>query len=287
VSAGEPSGYFLHDADQFVPRPVAASAWAADAVNGRLLGGLGVHVLAGERLEPDLVTARVTVDLFRTVAYAPIAVTTTVLRKGRRIRVADAELTQRGELVARVTAVQLLSSEDPAGERWSGRRWRRQPPPGLSAGESVIGIRRFTLDDDQHDDQHDDLDIDHGRDRRGWGSVARHGSWVCERIPLVAGEALTPLVRVAIAADATSPMTNTGPAGLDFINTDFTLLLSRPPVGDTFGLETLDHHSVEGISIGQASVYDAAGYLGTAAVTAIANPGALRPRHARRPPSSG
>ncbi|MGW0808960.1 thioesterase family protein [Nonomuraea sp. NPDC002799] len=251
--------YFRRESGLFAPQPLAAGGWAPNTVSGRLLGALAVQVLQEEQPESDFHLARLTVDLFRTVAFAPLAVRTTLVRKGGRIRVADAEISQGGEGVARAVAVFLRPSRNPPGEIWHGPRWEEAPPDAsLSPANPVMDIRQSSADGSPE-----------------WTPAGRHRCWVRELWPLVANTEPTPLVRAALAADMASPLTNTGSTGLRFINTDFTLSLVRPPVGEFFGLEALDHQSADGISTGQATMYDQAGVLGSCAVTALASPAGL------------
>ena len=80
---------------------------------------------------------------------------------------------------------------------------------------------------------------------------------------------------MASVADATSMVVNWGTEGVQFINTDITLALARPPVGREIGLSATDRVERDGIAVGTVEVFDRAGPLGTAMVTALAN--AARP----------
>ena len=62
-----------------------------------------------------------------------------------------------------------------------------------------------------------------------------------------------------------------GTEGVQYINTDITLSLSRPPTGVQLGLLATDHHASDGIAVGSATVYDRMGPFGVATVTALAN----------------
>jgi hypothetical protein len=66
-------------------------------------------------------------------------------------------------------------------------------------------------------------------------------------------------------------VTNWGSAGVEYINTDYSLALSRPPVGLEIGLRAVDHAAHDGVAAGTAEVFDRAGTFGTASVAALAN----------------
>ncbi len=93
---------------------------------------------------------------------------------------------------------------------------------------------------------------------------------MAEARELVGGEALTPLVRAALASDFASPFANAGDAGLAYINSDVTLYLHRDPVDQWIGFEVVNHGSSDGVAIGECWVYDREGPIGTATVCALA-----------------
>ena len=82
----------------------------------------------------------------------------------------------------------------------------------------------------------------------------RHGgqkyAWVRDVKPLVEGEPVTPFVRAAMAGDVTSSLTHSSASGLNFINADYTLTLSRLPDGEYIGLAALTHYSHAGVATG-------------------------------------
>jgi hypothetical protein len=87
----------------------------------------------------------------------------------------------------------------------------------------------------------------------------------------VAGEPLTPFVRVASTADFASPFANSGAEGLQYVNADITLYLDRDPVGEWIGFEVLDHLSAEGVCLGECALYDERGSIGRSLVCGVAN----------------
>jgi hypothetical protein len=90
--------------------------------------------------------------------------------------------------------------------------------------------------------------------------------------PLVAGEELTPLVRLGLAGDLASPEANSSSRGLHFINADYTIYLGRQPQGEYIGIQPGGHVSDRGIAAGQCVLHDLAGSVGFVSTTAVANP---------------
>jgi acyl-CoA thioesterase len=102
------------------------------------------------------------------------------------------------------------------------------------------------------------------------GSLGPRRVWMSEVRELVEGVPPTPFVRVALAADFTSPFANAGDKGLAFINSDVTLYLHRLPVAEWIGFEVVNHHSADGIAIGECWLYDEEGPIGTSTAAALA-----------------
>src|SRR5689334_25434209 len=113
-----PSAFFVAEGDTFVPQPIARGPWG-DTISGNYVGGILGLVLERNAGNPDFQPTRLTVDLFRPAALAPVRVDTTVTRQGRRLELVDAVLTQGDTVVARATGLFLRRGEQPADEIWT------------------------------------------------------------------------------------------------------------------------------------------------------------------------
>lgn len=254
--------FFTHDGDELVPGPHARGPWAPGMLHGRLLGGLMARAIEREHVADGLRLTRLTVDLFRSASLLPVRVTTERVRDGRRIRIVDATVGSGEGLVARACAVLLRRAGQPPGEVWAPPGWDVPEPADL--GPPVFGRSPFEMWRISPDEER-------GEPRRG-----RHRLWMRENHDLVEGESPSPLVRVALAADMASPMAHAGSAGLRFINADYTLALSRLPLGDVIGVESAGHLSDEGIAVGNCTLYDTGGPIGYCGTTAVANAAGMR-----------
>ncbi|MDT0276620.1 acyl-CoA thioesterase domain-containing protein [Blastococcus goldschmidtiae] len=237
--------FFTLTADRFVPDESAASWWVPGMLSGPLLGGLLARALEAEHGDPDFQFSRLTVDLFRNAPFEPVQVTTEVIRQGRRIRVTEARVLTSIGVVARASAVQLRRGEQPPSPVPTRTpHWDAPDPTPLTDTYTEF------LPDGDH---------------------SRRGMWIREDRPLVAGEPLSPFVRVALAADEGSPVAHRGETELEFINADYTLTLSRDPVGAFIGLQAGGHVSEDGVAVGHATVHDEKGPIGFSMSTAVAN----------------
>ena len=250
--------FFTSVGDELVPATHARGWWTPGMMHGRLLGGLAARALEAEHAAEGLHFTRLTVDLFRNAPMAPVRVETHRIRDGRRIRVADATVHGANGVVARASAVLLRRSEQPPG------RIPATPPWDAPAPEELFTPRDGAWTAWMFDEQNNSA-------KGGWRDGLKRRAWLREARELVAGEPLSPFVRAALAADTASPLVHAGDEGLQFINADYTLCLSRLPLSDAIGLESGAHTSEDGVAVGHCTLHDSAGPIGYCMTTAVAN----------------
>lgn len=262
--------YFERTGDDFVPTPFANGPWGT-TISGHVVGGLLGHVIDRDAGDPDFQPARLTVDLLRPAAMAPVVARTEVVRNGRRLRLIHAELVQSGTVVARASALLLRRGEQPPGDVWSGTP--AMPPLPVDAGRTLDGgsMTVWTYGGGPET-------TGPGFDLTPWGYDGPKFVWVRESNAVVGGEPVTPFTRAAMAGDVASSLTHYGTAGLQYINADYTLTLSRLPVGPEVGLAAMTQSHDAGVAAGSAAIFDRRGQIGAATVTALANPGFSPPR---------
>ena len=132
----------------------------------------------------------------------------------RRLRLVEAVLIQNGAPVAQASALFLRRGPQPDGHIWSAPV-RMPPLPPEETDPPSIFIRTY-----------------------GWGigvqipipngpTFGRKYTWLQETRPLIDAEPLSAFTRAAMAGDITASIANWGTNGLQFINADYTLTLSR------------------------------------------------------------
>lgn len=256
--------YFMRDENLFVPTEIARGGWGP-SLSGHVVGGLLGWAAEQAAGDPQLQPARLTVDLPRPTALEPLEVHTRLQHDRRRLRLIEAVLIQGGATVAQATALFLRRGPQPDGHIWSAPLQMPAPPDGRDY--PTLFMRTY-----------------------GWGAGVQNPdpewpqggpkyTWLHETHPLIEGEPLTPFTRAAMAGDITASIANWGSNGLQFINADYTLTLSRLPKGPHLGLASLTHYSNDGIANGSAVLVDPAGPIGAAVSVAIAQSGF-------RPPSA-
>lgn len=258
-------------AAQVVSAAACAGPWSVELQHGGPPTALLVR--AAERLaaaasgRTDLAAMRIATDFLAPVPVAELAVSARVLRLARSAVLISAELAGtdsagvigRPFLQARVwllaegerpAEADGLGAEDQLGE--DSNPAGEGAPAVLPDGLAPFEIFSFPY-------------VNHLEWRVVTGSAHRPGPavvWVRPRIPLVAGEQLSPLQRLALIADSASGVS----AELDwdewsFANVDLDVHLLRPVRGEWL---LLDARTRLGTGVGMASstLWDADGVVG-------------------------
>jgi hypothetical protein len=215
------------------------------------------HEIETKYGDPAFQFSRLTVDMFRVAPYAPVRVTSTLVRDGNRIKVADATLWSGETAIGRGSVLMLRRAEQPDGEVWSRPPWSVPNPDSLPVEKRVDGgwepaweTRRIAFDAE---------------------NATPKRAWIRESRAFIEGVPLTPFVRCSLVADFTSPFAIGGSKGLNHVNADATLYLHRDLAGEWIGVEVVYHEGAEGIANGSSVLHDLAGAIGTSTVCAVAN----------------
>ena len=252
------AGFFEPDGDALMPIPEARGPWAEDMMHGRLLGGLAAWAIDRDHGDPDFVPVRLTVDLFKSPGMKETRVSTSLVRAGGRVRIADAFIRVGGVDVARGTALYLRKSEAPVDDAPLTAAWDSMiPEPVEDPFDMPFEVRPV--------------------EGMGFGSVGPRRTWLRELRPLVTDEELTPFIRAAVAADFASPLANSASEGLDYINADLALYIARLPEGEWVGVEYADRVAANGVSVAHCRLHDAIGPIGSSEVCAVLTPRMPRP----------
>ena len=289
MTGGRDDALFIPEDGRFVPTARAGSPWADGIVHGGPPAGLlarAVEQLAGA---PEMHVARLTIDLFRPVPNQPLAVAARSVREGRRIHVVEASLLADGVEVCRASGLLLRHAPlaPPPGADGSstppGPDGIETTPLGGSRGHSARGPAEARASGGEHIPAAGDHAPPrpmrpgfHTTVEARWVSRPGEGgaavAWLRTPVPLVAGEELTPLVRVAALADFVNPLSGAGArAGAGFINVDSSIHLHRLPRGEWIGMHVERTVGPDGIGVAHAVLYDTAGPVGRCTQTALAN----------------
>ena len=203
--------------------------------------------------------ARVTVDLLGAVPVGELDVRSRILRPGRAVQLAEAELVAGGRVVARAGAWWHLLGDTTA----VGLPADPPPPPlpearGAERSEWPGGYLQAME----------------------WRWVSGHFAepgpatvWSRMRIPLVEDEEPTPTQRVMTTADSGNGASSTlSPDSWLFINTELTVHLLRPPVGEWICLDAVTAIGPSGGGLATSRLSDVDGPVGRGAQALVVRP---------------
>jgi hypothetical protein len=248
------------DGPLLVPSALTVGPWDAGSQHGGAPSALLARVIEAEPSPAPVQLSRLTVELLRPVPITPLRVACEVVRPGRKVQLVRAVLTAGDLEVAVAHGLRIRTAElpvpagvaavEPAPEGPDhGRRTRFLTTP---AGDEVTGF---------HTTANDIRFLEGGFDEAGPAFA-----WIRLLVPVVAGEAVSPAMRAAAAADFGNGLSWVLPAtGWLFVNPDLTLHLARPPSGEWIGLRSRTFPSDGGIGMAESALFDRDGRFGRAA----------------------
>lgn len=248
---------FVRDGARFLPTDLARGPWSPDALHGGPPGALLATRLEQHEGGHDggdaMHVARVTVELLRPVPVRPLAVTTRLARPGRKVQLVEGSLLDGEREVARATVLRIRRADLalPAGMSSAA------PPPGPETVSAAPSMTRPYLG-------FHNAGVEHRFVRGALAEAGPATDWIRLRVPLVEGEATSPLARVVAAADFGNGVSWTlSPLdGWQFINPDLTVYLHRYPVSEWVCLEATTHAEPHGVGLAESRLWDERGAIG-------------------------
>jgi Acyl-CoA thioesterase C-terminal domain/Acyl-CoA thioesterase N-terminal domain len=244
---------FVRDGQVLQATELGRGPWDPRALHGGAPAALLVH--AFERCEPQegQRLARVTYEFVRPVPLGELVLDVRVTRPGRRVMWLEGSIREDdGAEVVRARALRLRPSQ-------FGETAPEPPPfPGPETGRANDfahdGLPMFATDA---------LDI---RFVEGtFRQAGRATAWFRLRHPIVAGEPISPLVRVAAAGDFGNGIANA--LSWDeyvFINPDLTLYFEREPRGEWVAVQAQTRVAPGRVAVAESVLWDAEGRIGRA-----------------------
>jgi hypothetical protein len=205
--------------------------------------------------------ARLSVEFLGPVPVADVKVTTERLRRGQRVELWGATLEAGGRTALRATSWKILS--EPGRSLKAGEDEPPPPIPPPHPQEFFEGV--------------DWVGYAHGLEWRfvsgAFTQLGHAVVWTRAKLPLVPGEALTPLQRVLLMLDSANGVSAVLPVkAWTFVPVDFNVVLYRHPRSEWVGM---DAHSVvgdEGVGMTYARIFDEEGNVGRSVHTLFVAP---------------
>jgi len=243
----------------FIATERTQGPWAKGFQFGGAPAALIAHVVEQIPTLAPMQVSRLTIDLLRPVPIAPIEVRSSVRREGKRVQVIDVSLIADGTEVVAARALRLrkidLSDLDlPSGPRRDG-------PPAVPTYDH----RPPRATDDIAADMHGVLEyaVEPGDE------IFRGHTWARLAIPVVDGDPISPLERMAYVADAGSGIGHPHDKPVTGINADLTLTVTRPCNGEWIHLGGSGATSDAGIGWSNVVLSDELGVIGGVSLTRL------------------
>lgn len=258
---------FIADGDRFVPTEHARGPWDPRALHGGAPAAL--ITAAFERLQPgaELPIGRLSFELLRPVPMEPLTLRTRIVRPGRRVQELAAELLAGEETIARAAALRVQAVPAEAARAAAATDELGAPMPAVAD----VAPLDFALDGSSEASfAATAMEMRAGQDASTLGPAR---VWMRLRHPLLPGEPLTPLSRLAATADFGNGISAALPFDrFLFINADLTVHLLRPPEGEWIGLDAATRLLAGGVGIAESVLHDERGALGRAFQTLVVQP---------------
>jgi hypothetical protein len=258
---------FRRDGELFVPTGHARGPWDAGAQHGGAPAALLAEaVAAAEPGAAAMAVVRLSYDFLGPVPLVPLSVSAAVTRPGRRLQLAEGEISAGGRTVVRVRAVRLRRGEivlpptaQDADRPPAGPEQAHGSPFPAPSGGAPEGFHRTGME----------IRFAGGTDfgigpAQAWFRLAR---------PLVEDRPVSPLARAVAAADFGNGVARV----LDFedwvfVNTDLTVHLHREPAGEWVLLDARTRLDARGLGLATSTLCDERGVLGIAAQSLFVEP---------------
>ncbi|HEX6517277.1 MAG TPA: thioesterase family protein [Nocardioidaceae bacterium] len=236
--------------DGFLAQPATASPWGPDSQHGGPPAALLTRAIERLGEAPRRTIGRFTMELLGPVPVGPLAVSATVLRPGRSVELRAATLVDRALSRPVATATAWMFPDTADGPRPGTE------PPGHAPEDGQPHTRP---------PQWSGGYLDAVEWRWVKGSVWQSGPavvWMRPRVGLVEGETTSPLQRLMACADSASGVSaELEPSEWGFQNTELTVHVLRPPVGEWLCLDAVTTLGPGRVGTAVSEVYDGQGLV--------------------------
>lgn len=244
-----PDGVADDGSERFESRSTTSAAWSAETQHGGPPAALLMRAIEGLEAARGRVLGRFAMDLWGPVPVGPVSVRAVVLRDGRSVMLAEAQL--RDLARDRVVA--------------TGRAWLFPEAEGPTAEQTPLP---HSPEDGVRQQIHTSWSSGYGEVVEWrWvegvvGALGGEGTVWMRTPDLVDGEQISPVQRLLVCVDSASGAS----AALDirewaFLNTELTVHVLRPPVGEWICLDARTRFGGGAVGLATSDVYDEKGLV--------------------------
>jgi hypothetical protein len=242
------------DGERFVATELARGPWDPNAQHGGPATALLARAVERHEIDVPVHVTRLTTELLRPVPLGPITVRARTIRPGKKVQLVEAGIVADEVEVARAVGLRIREKDLPLPTGAD------QSPDRLATAPEEVEIFQFEGIGPVSFGRAMDLAALRGGPRQ----VGPATVWFRLKVPLIAGEETSPLMRIAAAADFGNGVSSIvdWDAGWVFINPDLTIYANRYPVGEWIGVDAVTHASDRGVGYAEVALYDVDGRVG-------------------------
>jgi acyl-coenzyme A thioesterase PaaI-like protein len=269
--AGDPiaehEALFRREGDVLVATPLARGPWNPNALHGGATSALLMWACEAHDPQTAPLLTRLTVELLRPVPLGALTLHVETIRPGHKVQWVAARLAAAddGTPVAQATALRMRTTEVDVEGAAVGTA---EPPPPrhdtplplMPFGEGAIGYWSAN-----------DVILVRGN----WLEAGPGTAWLRLKCPVVAGEPITPAMRVAAAADFGSGVGSAvRVTSANAINAELTVHLHRhpEPAREWICLESSSWVEPTGVGMAETRLHDEDGPIGRAVQSLLVEP---------------
>ena len=252
-----PDALYEPDGPLLVPTPMTVGPWDPGSQHGGAPSALLARAVEAEPAPGPVQLARLTVDLLRPVPTTPLRVSSEVVRPGRTVQLVRAVLHAGDVEVAVAHGLRIRTADRPVPDDAAPAD---PAPPGPEHGHATRFLTTPSGGEQPgfHTTANDVRFVEGGFDVAGPALA-----WIRLLVPVVAGEAVSPAMRAAAAADFGNGLSWVLPAtSWLFVNPDLTVHLARQPRGEWIGMRSTTYPSPDGVGMAETALYDGDGRFG-------------------------
>ncbi|MCB9568160.1 MAG: thioesterase family protein [Myxococcales bacterium] len=247
---GERASFYVADGDRLIGTDYTRGPWSVDHQHGGPPTAAIARALTRAVDDDAWALARVTFELLRPVTLAPLRIALRELGRSRSTRrfTAALEVDGREAIVAQALLLRRHEVTLPALAPTP------QPPPPEAS--EPLDLPLF----DDRPGYHRAFEIRRAAGRYGRGQLS---AWMRATVDLVAGEAITPLERVMVAADSCNGLSAAvDPRAISFVSGDLTVHVARPMRGEWLCVAAESVLDGAGVGVASGRLHDVEGTIG-------------------------
>jgi hypothetical protein len=253
--------YEAHSPERFLATSATVGPWAPHLSHGSPPAALLLRAIERAHPREDVRVARIAFDFFGPVVVGDVTITTEMVRPGARIELSRARLATGGKVAMEAAAWRIAATPGRVPEVADPREVPTLPGPQSQA--LFADIQSFGYGEA----------LEWRFVAGSFSEIGPAAVYSRPRIPLIAGETISPLGRLLLMVDSANGISaELPPSRFTFVPVELTVSVRRHPRTEWVGMRAQTTIDPDGIGHTHAELFDEAGYLGTALQTLFVAP---------------